>query len=206
MHKYWGVGQWKRIIYSNESKFNLIDADGRVKVWRQKGERYSPECTLKTVRGGGDSLMFWGCIGYNFIGPLIEIKGSLDAKLYISHVLETFFSSFWKKKRKKNLIFMQDNAPCHRAKKVMKWFGQKKIKVLEWPPQSPDINPIETLWDKLLRSVREMEIQPKNLSEFRGILIQKWANIPIEEIKQLYRGLPKRMAALRIAKGNATKY
>ena len=64
-------------------KFNLIDSEDRVKVWWQKDERYLPECTAKTVRGGEGSIMFWGCIGFDFIGSLIEIKGHLNANFNI---------------------------------------------------------------------------------------------------------------------------
>ena len=59
--------------------------------------------------------MFWGCIGYNLLGPLIEIKGNLNAEKYISNVLEMFYRKCMNR-RKKNCLFMQDNAPCHKAR------------------------------------------------------------------------------------------
>ena len=79
-HKTWGIKQWKNVVYSDESKFNLLNSDGRIRVWREKGSVISPECANKSIRGGGGSVMFWGCISFNMMGPLIEVKQTMDAK------------------------------------------------------------------------------------------------------------------------------
>ena len=71
---------------------------------------------------------------------------------------------------------MDDNAPCHRARAVVEWMTQKKLKHLEsWPPQSPDLNPIEHVWDIL--SKRMKEFRPKNLVELEARLKEEWACI-----------------------------
>ena len=121
LHKHWGLNKLKNIIFSDESKFYLLSPDGRIRVWRNKNERYSPDCTLKTLTSGGGSLMFWGCIGYNGIGPLIEVRSNLNAQTYISHILEPMYQRFWRKLLRKNpkAVFMQDNAPCHKAHVVI---------------------------------------------------------------------------------------
>ena len=59
-HKDWDIDKWSIILFSDESKFNLYHSDGRIRVWRQSHERYLPECTQGTVRGGGGSVLFWG--------------------------------------------------------------------------------------------------------------------------------------------------
>ena len=105
-HKFWGLSNWKRIIFSDESKFNLISSDGRIKLWRNVKERYLPESTNKTIKGGGGSIMFWGCIAYGKIGPLIEVSTSMNSNDYINNILERFLP-FWKVFRRKHRKFMQ---------------------------------------------------------------------------------------------------
>ena len=128
--KSWGPSDWKNVIFSDESKFNLIGSDGRKRVWRQKNERYLPECTQKTVVGGGGSVMLWGCITYEKLGPLIQVNGRLTSLTYISDILEPLLQ-FWRvfRRRKKEAYYMQDNAPIHKGKSVMEWFGKKKVRV-----------------------------------------------------------------------------
>ena len=58
---------------------------------------------------------------------------------------------------------MQGNVHCQKGKVVGGWFGKMKLKVLDWPPQSPDLNPIEYIWDDLLKRVRERGHQPNSL-------------------------------------------
>ena len=134
-HKSWKIHNWKSIIFSDESKFNLFHSDGRVKDWRQSYERYLPECTQKTIQGCGGSIMFWGCITYYKMGPLIEIKGNLNSQGYISQILEPL-QQFWGmfRRRNKHALFMQDNAPAHSSKITERWFGLNKIRKLWWPP------------------------------------------------------------------------
>ena len=149
--------------------------------------------------------MYWDCITFEKMGPLIEVKGNLNSQNYISNILEAF-EKFWKKVRKKRKCFMQDNAPCHRSKLVEQWFGSKKMKILQWPPQSPDLNPIETIWDILLKRVRENNRQLASLTEFREKLKEEWEIFPIEIVQDLYKGLPNRLKELKKMKGNPTKY
>ena len=78
--------------------------------------------------------MFWGCIAFNKMGPLIEVKQTIDAKSYISDILESFRESFWIRfpSMIQKGISMQDNAPCHIARIVKNWFGKKKMKVMSY--------------------------------------------------------------------------
>ena len=207
-HKGWNLNKWSDVLFSDESKFNLYNCDGRIRVWRQSHERYLPDCTRKTVKGGGGSIMVWGCISRKSVGPLIEIQGTLDANRYISMILEPFFNKYWRsfRRSRKKATFMHDNAPCHRARKVTDWLGRKRIKTLTWPPQSPDLNPIENVWDKIFDAIRKRENQPNSLGQLKSALLEEWMNLPPDYLENLFAGLPNRLIELKKMNGNATKY
>ena len=101
---------------------------------------------------------------------------------------------------------MQDNAPSHTSNNTEKWFGLNKIKKLWWHPQSPDQNPIENVWEMMLRYVRSQKKQPSSLAELREALKEVWESFPQEQIRKLYKGLPNRVDDIKKMKGKATKY
>jgi len=76
------VEDWKRILWSDETKINRIGSDGQVYTWKKKGEPLSDRTTTPTVKHGGNNLMVWGCIGWNGVGMLTEVQGIMDAEQY----------------------------------------------------------------------------------------------------------------------------
>ena len=82
-HENWTVENWKRVLWSDETKINRIGSDGRVYTWKQRGEPLSDRTTTPTVKhGGGNNLMIWGCMGWNGVGKLTEVQGKMDAEQY----------------------------------------------------------------------------------------------------------------------------
>ena len=125
-HKYWGLSDWFNVIWSDESRFKLFNQDGRQSVWRLISEKYNPECMLRTVREGG-SVMIWGCFCGNKIGPIFVIDERVNARVYLEKVLKPFYPLYTApKKKKRSIVFMQDNAPAHTASLIRQWFVQKK--------------------------------------------------------------------------------
>ncbi|GBM39529.1 hypothetical protein AVEN_270712-1 [Araneus ventricosus] len=100
-------------------------------------------------------------------------------------------------------IYQQDNARCHTARSVCTWFEehQDEFTVLPCPANSPDLNPIENLWDHLDRVVRAMDTQPHNLAQLATALESAWLNIPVNTFRNLIDSLPARLAEVRSAKG-----
>ena len=79
-HENWTVEDWKRVLWSDETKINRIGSDGRVYTWKKRGEPLS-DCiiTLTVKHGGENNLMIWGCMGWNGVGKLMEVQGAMDA-------------------------------------------------------------------------------------------------------------------------------
>ncbi len=90
------------------------------------------------------------------------------------------------------------------AKATKEWLKKKHIKVLEWPSQSPDLNPIENLWKEL--KVRVAKRQPRNLNDLERICKEEWDKIPPEMCANLVANYKKRLTSVIANKGFATKY
>jgi hypothetical protein len=78
----WTVNDWKRVLWSDESKFNMIGSDGKGYVRRPKNKRFDPKYTKGTVKFGGGNVMVWGCFSWNAIGPLRLVDGKMNAIQY----------------------------------------------------------------------------------------------------------------------------
>ena len=78
------LSYWRKVLWSDESKFNLKASDGIQKVWRKPGEAYKLSCTRGTVKHGGGNIMVWGSMAYNGVGKLHFIDETMNADLYIN--------------------------------------------------------------------------------------------------------------------------
>ena len=152
--------RWRLVLFSDESRFTLFRSDGRQRVYRRRGERFADACVLQRDRFGGGSLLVWGSIAYNFKSELVFIDGSLTALKYrdnvlVPHVIPAI--------RQRALTFQQDNARPHVAHICTDLLTENDIDVMDRPPYSPDLSPIEHLWDELDRRVRRRRNVPQKI-------------------------------------------
>ncbi|ORD98366.1 TCB2 [Hepatospora eriocheir] len=99
---------------------------------------------------------------------------------------------------------MQDNDPKHTSRLISNWLDEKEIEVLDWPPQSPDMNPIEAVWALVkLNLVKFGKLKGKELKEK---ITEIWYSMPDELIVNYVISFHKRCLAVFNAKGNNTKY
>ena len=104
-----------------------------------------------------------------------------------------------------NWIFQQDNDPKHTSNVIKKYFANKKWEIMEWPAQSPDLNPIEHVWDQLEKAIRNRK-PPKNTNELVSYLMEEWSNLDTDYLQKLVESMPQRVQAVIDSKGYPTKY
>jgi transposase len=198
--------EWDFVIWSDESRYE-ISGDGRRKwVWRRPEQKMDVDCLIPTFKSGNKSVMVWGCFTRSGVGPLVRLRGRLAAQDYVQ-VLESNLLPFLEGlKRKKRFVFQEDNAPIHTSTKSKKWKADNGIPCLPWPAQSPDLNPIEHLWDELERRLRQRDKPPKNEDELFEILLDEWKKIPKSVLENLVDSMPNRVQGVRKAEGYSTKY
>ena len=207
-HENWTVDDWKRILWSDETKINRIGSDGRTYTWKKKGEPLSDRTTTPTVKhGGGNNLMVWGCMGWNGVGVLTEVQGILNADQYCDILEGGVVESFEKLEMPEGeRMFQQNNDPKHTSKKATQWFEDNDIEVMVWPAQSPDINPIEHLWVHLKKVLNQYPKPAKGVHELWERVVEEWNKIPPETCQNLIESMPRRIQAVIKAKGGHTKY
>ena len=148
-------------------------------------------------------LMFWGSFCGHKIGRLHVCEGIMNSDKYIN-VLQRRLLPFINDVGP-DVIYQQDGAPCHTSRKSMNWLKEHNIEVLDWPGNSPDLNPIENLWFIMKRKVEKLG--PKTKEELISAVIRVW-NHDLDDslLKRLVCSMPKRINAVIKAKGNVTKY
>lgn len=203
-HSTWTLNDWKQVIWSDESKFNLFGSDGIVKVWRKEGEALLPQCLRKTVKHGGGSVMLWGSMAWGGVGTMQFIDGIMTKEVYQTLLDQNVLPSARKLRLRRRFTFQQDNDPKHTAKIIQKYFQDSGIDVMPWVAQSPDLNPIEHLWAELERRIAKR--CPKSKDDLKAMITSEWSKIEPEITKKLVESMPRRIQAVIQAKGGPTKY
>ena len=203
-HKDWTIDDWKRVLWSDETKINRVCSDGITWGWSAVGKSRPVRETLKY---GGGSIMIWGCFGWNGVGCIVRISGNMNAELYRSIVEEEVVESMdCFDMDLDSSIFMQDNDPKHKSKMVMEFIKQQKYELMNWPSQSPDLNPIENLWKTLKSRLGMYEVLPSSMYELWERVKKEWLTISVDDCRALISSMPRRIQAVLHAKGKQTKY
>ncbi len=186
-----------------QSKFCISFGNQGPRVWRKSGEAQNP-CCLKSSVKFPQSVMIWAAMSSAGVGPLFFLKSTVNAAIY-QEILEHFMlPSADKLYGDADFIFQQDLAPAHSAKCTKSLFNDHGVTVLDWPANSPDLNPIENLWGIVKRKMRDT--RPNNADELKATVKETWASIPPQQCHKLITSMPRRIEAVIKAKGAPTKY
>uniref|UniRef100_A0A9J7YB28 Transposase n=1 Tax=Cyprinus carpio carpio TaxID=630221 RepID=A0A9J7YB28_CYPCA len=196
--------QRNKILWSDETKIELFGLNSKRYVWRKPGTAHHLSNTVPTVKHGGGSIMLWGCFSAAGTGRLVAIEGKMNAAKYWDILDENLLQSAQDLRLGRRFTFQQDNDPKHTAKITKEWLHNNSVTVLEWPSQSPDLNPIEHLWRDLKMAVHQR--LPSNLTELERICKEERQRIPKSRCEKIVASFPKRLMAVLDQKCASTKY
>ena len=193
---------WKHVLWSDEIKINLFGSDGFKHVCRWPGEEYKDKCVMPTVKHGGGNVMVWGCMSAASAGELYFIEGNMNSNMYCEILQQSIIPSL--QKLGSRAVFQHDNDSKHTSKTTIALLKRLRVKVMDWPSMSSDLNPIEHLWEILKRKVEVCKVS--NICQLRDIVMEEWKSIPVTTCEALVNSMPRRVKAVLDNDGGHTKY
>ncbi|GFW99592.1 transposable element Tcb1 transposase [Trichonephila clavipes] len=161
------VAEWNEVVFTGESRICLQHHDGRIRVWRNLGERMLNSYIMHCPTGPAPGIMVWGGIVYPSRTPLVRITGTLNSQCYISEVLEPVVLPYLQSLV--TSIFQQDNARRHVARIVQTFFVNHQIELFSWPAHSPDLSPIENMWSIVAQRLTQITPQLPHQIHFGNV-------------------------------------
>ena len=208
-HANWTVNDWKNVIFSDESIITSRSVLLHELKWTKPTHDLNPQLVIPVVQGSGPQFMVWGCISKFGVHDLTCIEGNLDSTGYVKILKDNLLPIIKQYFGSNPYYFQQDGAAIHNANMVLKFFDNKKISHLTWPPHSPDLNIIEDIWHYIKERLRKMLIvtsKEKLWSNVGTVMNYMWSEEMTKKINKLYESMPDRIKAVIDAHGGNTTY
>ncbi|GFX22357.1 transposable element Tcb2 transposase [Trichonephila clavipes] len=205
-HRNWRDNEWGRVLFTNESRFSLSSDSHRILIWRERGSRNHSSNVIQSDRYGGRGVLVWGGI---MLGSRTDLHmfdaGSVNGTRYCNEILLPYVRLF-RGAMGLQFLFMDDNAPCHRTVAAEQLLESEDIERMDWPARSPDLNPIEHVWDFLGRRLAARTLPPVTIRELRLALQDEWAAMPQQLIDTLILSMGRRCETCLAVRGDHISY
>ncbi|GFV94378.1 transposable element Tc1 transposase [Trichonephila clavipes] len=201
-HRNWRDNEWGRVLFTDESRFSLSSDSHRILIWRERGSRNHPSNIIERDRYGGRDVLVWGGI---MLGSRTDLHifdaGSVNGTRYCNEIRLPYVRLF-RGAMGLQFLFMDDNAPCHRTVAAEQLLESEDIERMDWPARSPDLNPIEHVWDFLGRRLAARTLPPVTIRELRLTLQDEWEAMPQQLIHTLILSMARRCETCLAVRGD----
>ena len=205
----WSIQQWHQVVFSDETKINIWGSGGCRYYWTQPGDVLHPHHIDLSVKHGSGKLTMWGCITSEGSGYACQVYDGTMGSLVYQHILGTTYMETLKYygMNKRTIYLEQDNDPKHKSKSTMSWLQENKVQYInDWPPNSPDLNPIEHVWHLLKLRLSLHERTARNIDELWERVDVEWNKLDKDVCRSYIDSIPDRIAAVIKSSGRFTRY
>ncbi|KAI4878144.1 hypothetical protein NFI96_028402, partial [Prochilodus magdalenae] len=188
-HQNWQIRHRRLVLFTDESRFYLSTCDRRDRLWRHPGECYAACNIIQHDWFGGGSVTVWGGISLEGHTDLYRLdNGTLTAIRYQNEILGPLVRPYAGAVGP-GFLLVHNNARPHVARVCRQFLENERIDTIDWPTGSPDLNPIEHLWDIMFRSIRRHQVALQTVQELIDAMVQIWKEIPQDTIRRLIRSM-----------------
>ncbi len=200
---------WHSWAFSDESPYQLLQKNGKVIVYLEVGARYEKQNLMPSFKSvDRRKVMVWGAFSWKGVGDLYWVQETMTGKIYVK-IIRRFLKSSAKKccPTYPDFFWQEDNDPKHTSGVAQEYFRRNKVNLVQWPSQSPDLNPIEHLWDVLDHEVRKLHPERFRSEEALFSSLQEaWNILDLDMMQTLISSMPRRLQAVIDNDGYPTKY
>jgi transposase len=200
---------WRRVIFSDETYIYRLGTAPSRYVWCLSDDDFAEWRVTPTAKFGGGSIMVWAAISIHGLSNIVAVQGNLNAAGYLAILKQHLLPLVHRDFPNGDAIFMQDNAACHTAGDVMEWIDGQHFGHMEWPANSPDLNPIEHVWALFKKAVARQPIPANKDALWENIQRAAhdfWSPERTAQIAHMIETMPARLEAVIAANGGVTRY
>jgi hypothetical protein len=209
-YQWWPMTAWKRVLWSDEAIFEL-GKRGQIWVTPRPDEKACQNCIKSVYRSGRVSIMLWGAIGWDWKSPLVfleheECHRGICSHAYTNQILNPVVIPYYEsltKEQQVAFLYVEDGTKIHKGQaRLIKL--NRGIQGFDWPPSSPDLNPIEKVWCWMKHQIGQRPDFPTTLEDLKQVLRELWDQIDPVDWRYLTHRLTCKLDDVIQAKGMAT--
>jgi transposase len=198
----WSEEEWERVIFSDETH---IEVWGRSRVWVQRpvGQAFNAKYFANRMPHS-ERVSLWGSFCARGIGQAEIFVDEFNAHKYVDVLQHNLIQTALHFYPNEHWWFQQDNAPQHTSHLAQRWFHNHGVDMIDFPPYSPDLSPIENLWSILKARIEHRLI--RTIDEVERVLKEEWEAIDKDLLIRLAHSMPARCQAVVQNRGHKAPY